>query len=374
MNAKHQMLDQTQEQVMKTTQATGSTVTVDSASENPEVPNESVATILLVDDMPTNLKLLNLYLGDHGYNIKFAKNGKEALQKVDEVSPDLILLDIVMPEMDGYETCKRLKENPRTAHIPILFMSALRDTVDKVKGFELGAVDYLTKPMHHQEVLARVNAHINLQQLQKALNKKSKAFEEQNVRLRSVIKKQRYTERSLKKANKTLYQLAVVDELTRIPNRRRLFEYLEYQWRCSAREKMPLSFFFCDVDYFKQYNDRLGHPAGDNYLRKLAQVLSKEIHRPADLVARYGGDEFAVVMPNTAIEGALYVARNMQAAVERFNKNELKETDMEVGLSIGLTSTTPDLMRSFQVVVTQADKALYAAKAQGRNRIHPLLF
>lgn len=232
--------------------------------------------VMIVDDTLPNLRLLSTMLTEKGYKVRGVTNGETALTAVSFAPPDLILLDISMPDMDGYEVCRRLKANEQTKQIPVIFISAMNEVLDKVRAFAIGGVDYITKPYHVEEVLMRVKTHLTLRHLQV----------------------------ELEQANAELRRLVTLDGLTQIANRRRFDEYLTQEWLRSAREQQPLALVFCDIDYFKPYNDTYGHQAGDDCLRQVAQTLETVAHRPADLAARYGGEEFALILPNTPQSGA----------------------------------------------------------------------
>jgi len=306
-------------------------------------------TLLIVDDTPENIAVLFNFLSGHGFKILVAENGEDALENAQDEHPDLILLDVIMPGIDGFETCRRLKSNPPTQEIPVIFITALSDTLDKVKAFKLGAVDYITKPFQQEEVLARVNTHLTIRKLQNELQAQKAALE---------------------KANLELQRLATLDSLTQLANRRRLDEYLQREWRRAVREQTPLSLILCDIDYFKNYNDSYGHQAGDDCLQQVAEALSRTVKRASDLVARYGGEEFTVILPNTPVEGAMQIAcliqQNLQALKIVHPQSAVNEY---VTLSIGVSNTVPTPQDSPEKLINVADNALYEAKREGKNRI-----
>ena len=489
--------------------------------------------ILIVDDAPENLRLLSSMLEHHGYHVRKAINGRIAINGAQIAKPDLILLDINLPDIDGYEVCQRLKSFEQTKEIPIIFISAYNQEVDKIKAFEVGGRDYITKPFQLREVLARVENQLSIYQLQMQLKERNyqleqeilerqraeeeirflllitqaisaapdihsalevtlnqiclmigwdfgeawipsvdaskleysqgwyaseknlfefrkysesltftpnmglpgRVWESQNsewiedvswmlpevfpryhialkVGLKSafaipilwndrvlavlvffkketMVKNQQLidlikaaashlavmiqskkAEYTLKLANQKLRLLATLDGLTQVANRRRLDEYLDQEWRRMKREQLPLSLIICDVDYFKLYNDKYGHQAGDDCLRWIAKTISKVVNRPGDLVARYGGEEFAIILPNTDTEGALNVAENIRLEVQNLKIPHGKSLINEfVTISLGVSTMIPQPETSPEGLISLADQALYQAKNQQRNCI-----
>jgi len=243
--------------------------------EMPHTP----ATVLVVDDAPSNLAILTESLRTE-FDVRIATSGAEALRLVREVPPDLILLDILMPEMDGYEVCRRLKATPSTRNIPIIFLTAKGDVADETLGLAIGAVDYIIKPVSIPIVQARVRTHVEL-----------------------------------KRRGDILETLSMRDGLTGIANRRRFDDTLERAWRQALRNASPISLIMADIDHFKAYNDTYGHMAGDECLRSVAHTLANCLNRPGDLAARYGGEEFAMVLEDTKLTGASHLAEEMRQAV-----------------------------------------------------------
>jgi diguanylate cyclase (GGDEF)-like protein len=298
-------------------------------------PHRERAKILLVDDSPTNLQLLGGILSPH-YDILVAASGKIALEIVRDLElPDLILLDVKMPDMDGYATCQILKENNATRNIPIIFVTAVEGSQAETKGFELGAVDYITKPYSAPVVLARVRTHI-----------------------------------ALKKHAELLENLAFLDGLTSIANRRQFDQQLEKEWRRMMRQGEHLALLMIDIDNFKRFNDHYGHGAGDECLRLVAYTITGIIKRPGDLAARYGGEEFAVILPDTDASGALSVAEIMRFAVDKLaHPHAASAVADHVTISIGIASQVPQRQGNLQDLINLADQALYRAKAMGRNQV-----
>ena len=321
------------------------------------------SNILIVDDTPENLSVLRQMLKEHGYSVRPALSGKIALKAAQADIPDLILLDIMMPGMDGFEVCNKLKSEDGTRDIPVLFISALDETADKVKGFQAGGVDYITKPFHTAEVLARVETHLTLRHLQKKM-------QDQNIRLSNEIEERKRVEKALEEANRELEQLASLDGLTHIANRRQFDVTLALEWKRLSRDAKPLSLIFCDIDFFKKYNDNYGHVNGDNCLKKVALAITSSIRRPADIAARYGGEEFAVIMPDTDLDGAVVVAEEIRKAVRKLGiAHTQSEAGPVISLSLGVTTMTPDSEKSPETIILAADNLLYQAKEAGRDQI-----
>ncbi len=303
--------------------------------------------ILIVDDVPNNLKLLRVVLSSL-YRLTFATNGIEALERVKHSQPDLILLDIMMPKMDGLQVCQKLKESADTSHIPIIFLSANDDVDTIVEGFKIGGIDYISKPFHKEELLIRLQTHLQIISLQRKLNETINQLEEYNQYLEKISHQ---------------------DGLTEIANRRYFDNRLQQEWRRLQREENPLSLILIDIDYFKQYNDYFGHLEGDECLKQVAKALRETVKRPMDLVARYGGEEFAVILPNTENSGAIQVAQQIQKAIYDLeitqNPNCLFS---HVTVSLGIATTIPDDNQPISFLISQADSALYQSKNNGRNQ------
>jgi diguanylate cyclase (GGDEF)-like protein len=265
----------------------------------------------------------------------FATSSEEALQLAATHMPDLILLDVMMPEMNGYAVCARLKSDPTTRSIPVIFVTALEREEDEAKGLEVGAIDYITKPFNPAIVRARVRNHLEL-----------------------------------KRYRDFLENLATTDGLTGIPNRRQCDEFLLREWRRAIRKQTPLSLIMMDIDFFKDFNDHYGHLAGDDCLRQVAQTLAEGARRPADLVARYGGEEFVSVLPETNLEGARQVAEQLR---DKINALQIPHARSPVAgyvtLSLGVATQTPTVGQQPQGIVELADARLYISKESGRNRV-----
>lgn len=289
--------------------------------------------LLIVDDQPLNIRILHeLFRAE--CDVFMATHGEQALLMSRELQPDLILLDVMMSDIDGHEVCRRLKANPETREIPVIFVTGKSHEDDETTGFELGAVDYIRKPFSAVVVQARVRNHLKL-----------------------------------KLQNDVLRELAMLDGLTGIPNRRSFDERFQSIRAHALREQRPLSLLMIDVDYFKKYNDLYGHLRGDQCLREVAQTLHANVRRPHDLVARFGGEEFAVLLPDTDEAGALKVAEQLQDLIAQLDiEHNASDVSNRVSLSIGAATRLPSSTASLEQHLHWADEQLYRAKSEGRNR------
>lgn len=291
-------------------------------------------TILIIDDEPFYVKILAECLSSK-YNIIIACNAQQVLLRLKATIPDLILLDILMPEVGGYEICEELKKSHEYKHIPVIFISTLGKVEDEVRGLELGAVDFLSKPFRLPLVQLRVKNHLKLQQ-----------------------------------QSKLLKQLAHEDPLTKIPNRRRFDEFLTREWLISARYQSNLSLLMIDIDLFKQYNDRYGHLQGDQCLIKVAETLSSLVMRRTDLLCRYGGEEFAVILPDSTPEIAQQIAEKLRSGIADLQLPHVGSKLYEhVTISIGVATMVASNESQSESLLEKADGNLYRAKKAGRNQI-----
>ncbi|MEG4118280.1 diguanylate cyclase [Microcoleus sp. N9_B4] len=444
---------------------------------------ENKGNILIVDDLLENLQLLSDALLKLGYTVRSVTSGRMALKTVKVKRPDVILLDVKMPEMDGYQVCRTLKADADFRHIPVIFISALDDVFDKVTAFDSGAIDYITKPFQIEEVVARLENQLTIQRQQQLLEQENiKRREAEEVLYQSrallasvlnssldgiaamqavrntetgeiedfrclvvnpviarafkssreeiigklVLKKlltnidpklfncfvnivetgesleqdfyyesekscwlhfaavklgdgfsvtirditaRKQIELALQDANQKLNELANLDGLTQVANRRCFNNRLQSEWQRLAPEKQPLSLILFDLDKFKSYNDYYGHLAGDDCLIRIGQTLQKVVRRPTDLAARYGGEEFVVLLANTDLKEGIKVAQNIQQEIHNLAiphaQSDVKEI---VTVSLGIASLIPTLEVQPDTLVAYADKALYDAKQQGRDR------
>ncbi len=445
--------------------------------------NLEKGNILLVDDHRDNLQCLSDVLLKLGYTVRSATSGIMALRTIKVKQPDVIFLDVKMPQMDGYEVCKILKADESIRHIPVIFISALDDVFDKVKAFESGGIDYITKPFHIEEVVARLENQLIIQRQQRLLEKEitirreaeevlyqsrallasvlnssldgiaamqavrnhltgeiedfrclvvnpviARVFKRTREEMigKLVLKKflsnvdpelfQRFVEIvetgeplehdfyyeweesswfhwvavklgdgfaitirdittrkqmeiAFKETNQKLEILANLDALTQVANRGCFNNRLQSEWERLAQEKQPLSLILLDIDTFKSYNDYYGHLAGDDCLIRIGKILPTVVHRPADLAARYGGEEFAFLLPNTDLEGGIKIAQNIQQVIHSLAiPHEQSHVKNILTVSLGIASLIPSLELEPDTLVAHADKALYQAKKQGRDR------
>lgn len=318
--------------------------------------------VLVIDDSSDNLELLSYILTFKGYEVVTSDRGQTALEIARSDPPDIILLDIGMPEMDGYEICQRLRSGYNTKDIPIIFVSAWNQGNNKTQAFKYGGNDYITKPYQMEEVIARVENQLQIQRLKTELETK-------NQRLAEQLSQQKNQEQQLLKINQELGHLVNIDSLTQLANRYRFDEFLTREWYRRRRDNSSLSLIICDIDYFKLYNDRFGHLAGDECLKRVARVISQGVKRPADLAARYGGEEFAIILPQTPAQNALKVAERIRLLVKKLQlPHPSSLADDCVSLSLGVSCIGANSNYTEQQLLFSADEALYEAKKQGRDR------
>jgi two-component system cell cycle response regulator len=316
-------------------------------------PHAEETRILVVDDHPDNVEIIDARLSSRGYRIETAGNGEEALAKVLENPPHLILCDVMMPVMDGYEVSRRIKNHAELPYIPIILVTARDSTADKVEGLEAGADDYLTKPINFPELEARVRSMLRIKRLQDELDQKNRELESTN--------------QELEVANRKLRKLSITDGLTELFNHRHVHELLHEEFERSRRTHEPIAVAMLDLDRFKAVNDTYGHPTGDVILYETARII-RETAREIDMVGRYGGEEFIAILPNTdKAEAARFAERVRRAVEEHVFRDEPHEVRMTASSGVasfpGLDIDTPETL------LKRADEALYVAKESGRNRV-----
>jgi diguanylate cyclase (GGDEF)-like protein len=316
--------------------------------------------ILIVDDRPENLFVLESLLENMNCNIIKANSGNEALSLMFDYDFALVLLDVQMPEMDGFETAELMRGNLRTRYIPVMFVTAISKEQKCIfKGYEVGAVDYLFKPIEPVILKSKVRVFIEMYNQKKIVEEQSKLLQ---------LKIQELSQ--LKADNHRLENLSIRDGLTGISNRRHFDEYLEVSYKNSMRSGKSLSLIMIDIDFFKAYNDNYGHLKGDESLIKVAKSMASTINRPLDLVARYGGEEFVVVLPETDLEGARTVAHKIRKDVEELAiTHEYSNVQPHITISLGVATMTHTHSISITDFIREADKALYKAKCSGRNTV-----
>ncbi|WP_342620356.1 diguanylate cyclase [Rhodoferax sp. GW822-FHT02A01] len=290
--------------------------------------------LLVVDDQPINIQVMyRCFAGD--YQVFMATSGEQALELCKGNPPDLILLDVVMPGLDGFEVCKRLKADETTSHIPIIFVTAHTDPAQETHGLNLGAVDFIAKPVNPDVVRARVKTHL-----------------------------------TLKFQSDLLRRLVFLDGLTGVFNRRYFDQQILTEWARAVRSNSPLSLILLDVDFFKLFNDQYGHQAGDDALRQVANALKISLKRPADLVARFGGEEFACILPETSYEDALAIADRLQRSIRELNIPHATSSVADViTISVGLATRVGNAGNEATDLIGLADIMLYEAKHTGRARV-----
>lgn len=306
--------------------------------------NAAKINILIVDDTPDNLRLLTKILQSQGYIVRKSLNGRMALQGIYRDPPNLILLDINMPEMNGYEICQKLKESETTAQIPVIFISALERIEDKLRAFDLGGVDYITKPFQEQEVLVRVKNQLLIQQQHQELI-------EQNQRLEQEIQERL-------KAEAEVRQLSLTDELTGLYNRRGFFLLAQQQLKIAQRTQTNCSLIFADLDGLKKINDTFGHELGDRTIVDAAKIL-KQTFRDADILARFGGDEFTIFILGEETYPNHFKDR-LQSNIDFFNQNSNRVYKLSISMGIQLCDIYENC--SLEEWIAKADQLMYEHK------------
>jgi diguanylate cyclase (GGDEF)-like protein len=287
--------------------------------------------VFVVDDNQKNIRLLQEILEDNSFEVYPFENGFSVLDKAKEIKPDIILLDIMMPEIDGFELCKSLKDEPETSDIPVIMVTAKAEGSDVKKAFEVGAFDYIKKPIDEVETIARIHAALRF-----------------------------------KKDKDLLKEKAMKDSLTGLYNHALLEELLKKEFIKSERTNHPVSYAMLDIDFFKSINDTYGHKAGDHILRGVAAILNLTV-RQSDIVGRYGGEEFGLVLPEISAERAYQLCERIRTAIAE-HLFHLDNKEVNITVSIGICTKSPEF-NDYKEMIQKADKMLYEAKAKGRNRV-----
>jgi two-component system, cell cycle response regulator len=307
---------------------------------------DSSARILIVDDHEDNVELLRARLESWGFETLSATDGAEALAVIEEKLPDLVLLDIMMPKIDGIEVARRVKNNPDLPFIPIIMQTALDSTENKVEGLEAGADDYITKPIDFPELKARVKSMLRIKRLQEEIEER---------------------ERELMEANERLRYMSQTDVLTGLDNRRHIETRIEEMFEHAKRLNEPFACVMVDLDKFKSVNDEYGHQAGDAVLRQLAKILKNEV-REIDHAGRYGGEEFILLLTGTVLDAAVTFAERVRKAIESHTFT-IENGTLQRTASFGVAAWPHPKVTSCDGLVRAADDALYVAKETGRNRV-----
>jgi len=296
-------------------------------------------TVLIVDDTETNVDILVELLSET-YEIVVALDGETALEIIQEQQIDLVLLDIMMPKIDGYEVCRQIKENPKTKDIPVIFITAKIDETSIEKAYDVGGIDYVTKPFKPKELFARIKTQLHL---------------------RAVIQE-------LKESRERLKRLSELDPMTNLCNRRYFTQVAKNVLALAKRDQQDLSLIMLDIDKFKRINDTYGHQVGDDVLVAFASILLKRI-RKSDYACRFGGEEFVVMLPETPLEGAMEIAEKIRQSIEELTLTTDKNEKVMITVSLGVSSVDIIHDSSIEAAIHRADDALYSAKKAGRNQV-----
>jgi len=320
--------------------------------------------VLIAEDDEASLDILQFLIRQWGYRVITARDGKEALNKVEIFKPDLILSDVMMPNMTGYELCKHIKASYKDLFIPIILVTAKSDMDSKLAGFDIGADDYLTKPYSHTELEARIKSLFRIKELHDQLTRRNNELLDLNRKLQVSLDEINQLKIELEEKNEQLLQLSRHDSLTNLFNRRTFFELIDGEFSRSKRYSLSLSGIMFDLDHFKKINDTYGHLAGDFVLNRVAKVLLKN-SRKNDIIARYGGEEFVMLLPNTNLQQAYIVGERIRGEIEAgefiFGDNFIKLT-----ISCGIAELMPEDADKNMFLIA-VDEELYRAKRSGRN-------
>jgi len=305
--------------------------------------------VMVVEDSKVTMKALCNYLGRMGISPLTAVTGQEAIEIFRRDRPDIILLDVILPDIDGFDIARQLRDMEKGDEwTAIIFLTSMAKDEDLARGIAVGGDDYLMKPISEVVLHAKMRAMRRLVEMQRAL---VEVTQELNV------------------ANKELQRLSTTDGLTGIANRRFFDELVPREWRRCARMKQPMALVMIDVDHFKKYNDTYGHQAGDECLKAVAAQVGRATPRASDLAARYGGEEFVMILGETTMDGARWVANNIRQHVSDLNMPHSASPSQHVTISCGVASTIPREDQPLETLLKAADEALYMAKMQGRNTV-----
>ncbi len=312
---------------------------------------ERIPLIMIVDDNVQNQQYLAEICSRNGYDFVMAKDGKQVFSLMEIERPDLVLLDIMMPEMDGYEVCRQLKAGDDTKDIPVIFITAKSDTDEIVEGYKVGGVDFVTKPFNSTILEARVKTHLELKISRDGLKENIQALEALNRKLEEEKNRSEW--------------LATRDFLTGLFNRRFMMERIKIEKSRSARHSFPMGLLMADIDGFKSFNDTYGHDCGDLVLKEVSRVMSESV-RGQDSCGRWGGEEFIFLLPETDLQGTYIVGEKIRKAVENL-KIEYNELTLSVSITLG--AYIFDLDVDIEESIRKADDALYVGKKNGKNRV-----
>ncbi len=302
------------------------------------------AKVLLVEDDPIQARETEEILKKTGYEVFWAQDGINAIKVVKSSKPDIILLDLILPGLDGYEVCRWLKLDDTAKGIPVIMLTVKKDLSDKISGLQIGADDYLPKPYNELELNARIYASLRTKALQDELRMKNRQLEE-------LLDKVNY--------------MAITDALTGLYNRRKFHDTLAGEFERARRYKTPFSLVMIDIDHFKRINDDHGHNAGDVVLKQVSSLLLKSV-REIDTASRFGGEEFMVILPSTDSPSAKIVAERMRDMIASF---PFQDINRPITVSIGIAGMPDERIRNEDLMIRCADIALYRAKQSGRNRV-----
>jgi len=317
-------------------------------------------SILIIDDDPDDLAVLQSILAGTGrWDIAAARSTEEALRALETGEVEMVLADIMTPATGGLEVCRQIKARPELAHTPVVIVMASSERSYLTQAYESGACDYLMKPLDPVEVAARVGAVL------RSKEEVDRRIAHEHELLAAI--------RKLQAANQQLLRLSVVDAVTGIANRRSFDQTLDRVWRSASRHQWEVALIMIDIDFFKSYNDSLGHPAGDDCLRRVTKGLTDALKRPDDFLARYGGEEFAFILPQTDLAGASVVAERLRGSIEALDiRHPASTIANHVTISQGVASILPTRESARFTLISMADEALYGAKKSGRNRVSTL--